>query len=230
MSALINLTGNRFGRLVVLERHGTRVFPLGSSVPTWVCRCDCGNEKVILGCDLRSKRTRSCGCLRDESSGDRNRTHGLSEHRLFNTWNSMIYRCSNKNSIGYHNYGGRGIKVCERWGDFKLFLDDMENTFKEGLTLDRINNDKGYYKENCKWSTVSEQTRNKRKMDGCSSIYRGVCFDKRSKKWMSSIRDLFGKSKFLGYYTCEKQAAQAYNDAIAKYNLNQNCKNIIEDV
>lgn len=131
----------------------------------WLCRCDCRKETIVLSYNLKSGHTQSCGCLQKELSAFRSTVHGhnrvgkeSAEHR---TWRSMIQRCINPKNKNYHNYGGRKITVCERWVKFENFLADMGKV-PIGLQLDRSNNDKGYFKENCCWSTPKEQQRNKR--------------------------------------------------------------------
>ena len=144
------LTGQRFGRLEVLERAGS----VGRKA-TWRCRCDCGEEAVVSGDSLRSGHTSSCGCANRPRGG-------ASSHRLYATWAGMMQRCYNEKSPAYPHYGGRGIKVCERWHDPWNFFEDMHPTFVEGLSIDRIDNDNGYSKDNCRWATWSQQVGNRR--------------------------------------------------------------------
>ena len=127
----------------------------------WLCRCACGKEKEIHGKFLRAGRTRSCGCLKDELIGKLNRTHGQSESPEYNSWHSMIVRCTDRQHRSWHRYGGRGITVCRRWSlphgrGFENFLSDMGPRPK-GTTLGRVKNDKGYCPTNCEWQTKREQ-------------------------------------------------------------------------
>lgn len=132
----------------------------------WITICRCGSEVVKTSKYLSSKTNidKSCGCARTEWLTRRNKSNatqgGLSHSRIYKIWSQMKQRCSNKNHVYYHRYGGRGITVCERWQDFQNFLEDMGKP-KEGQSLDRINNDKGYSPENCKWSTKKEQAGNR---------------------------------------------------------------------
>jgi hypothetical protein len=154
MPNFIDITGVRFGRLVVLERH----FPKNVSRMTyWLLRCDCGNTHVTQGSNLRSGRVTSCGCLHPR--------HGQSRREsmtgAYRTWRAMIARCENLNHVSYRYYGGRGISVCERWKQFANFFADMGER-PPGMWIDRINNDVNYEPGNCRWQTPSDQGKNRR--------------------------------------------------------------------
>jgi hypothetical protein len=150
MSGFINLIGKRFGKLIVIRRMNNNK----SNKITWLCKCDCGNKKIICGGDLKNGRTQSCRCLLI--------THSLSDHNLYPIWNQMIQRCTNINDKYYNIYGGRGINVCKKWREFPSFLRDMGSGWKPGLTLERTNNKLGYFKDNCEWATQKQQQRNRR--------------------------------------------------------------------
>lgn len=154
-------TGQRFGRLVVVERVENNRF----GHVQWACRCDCGGAVVVDAGHLRSAHTQSCGCVGAEKIGKLSRTHGLSlssgPNPSYSVWKSMRKRCNNKNSASYKYYGGRGITVCPEWDSFENFLRDM-GPKPPGLTLERIDNEKGYSLSNCRWATIAEQNRNSR--------------------------------------------------------------------
>jgi len=155
------LHGIKFGRLTPIDFSGK----IGNRT-AWVCLCDCGAKKLVLPHILRSGRVASCGCLGLETraaNGRKNKRHGMCKSKEFAIWSGMIGRCHNKNSYDYHNYGARGIVVCERWlNSFENFYADMGDKPFPGAQIDRKNNDGNYEPENCKWSTSLENNNNRR--------------------------------------------------------------------
>jgi hypothetical protein len=128
-------------------------------------QCDCGKEFDCMILAVKNGNTKSCGCLRDnkiQQQGFKNKDHGQRNHRLYKTWQGMLRRCNNPNDFGYYNYGGRGIKVCDRWKDINNFLLDMYPTYQEGLELDRINVNGNYEPDNCRWITRKQNMNNTR--------------------------------------------------------------------
>lgn len=171
----MDLTGQRYGRLVVIGESDPILYPSGHKCRMWKCKCDCGNEAVVRHGNLRNGTTQSCGCLHKEIFGKVKRTHGLSEEnkRLYKIWKEMRSRCNNPNNKSYERYGGRGIIVCQEWNDsFVPFYQwSMKNGYKEDisdsgrnrLSIDRIDNDGNYEPGNCRWTTNDVQANNKRK-------------------------------------------------------------------
>lgn len=152
--------GQRFGRLIVVSYHGANLH----KQTMWNCLCDCGKTKIICNNNIISGNTRSCGCWETESRGKAQKTHGESEGREYNIWHHIKYRCLNPNSKNYKDYGGRGIKVCDRWlNSFENFLEDMGKMPTPKHTIDRFpNNDGDYEPANCRWGTKTQQNRNRR--------------------------------------------------------------------
>jgi len=161
VSVLCDLTGRRFGLLVVVGRRGSN----NHRRPVWLCRCSCGYETTVPSNNLKSGHTRSCGCLRRRVAAARRLTHGHTRHgmvsRIYRIWRNMLQRCANPKCPDYHRYGGRGIKVCTRWRKFENFLKDMGEPPPD-QQIDRIDNDRGYCKSNCRWVTRKANGRNRR--------------------------------------------------------------------
>ncbi len=157
-----DLSGRVFGRLsVVSEAERSE-----SGLRHWICVCQCGNKATISHRSLKSGNSRSCGCLRKETTSGRLTTHGQScrgeKTRIYKIWSGMIARCSIESATGYQNYGGRGIRVCDRWNDFQRFYEDMGEPPSPKHSIDRVDVNGDYSKENCRWSTVECQASNKR--------------------------------------------------------------------
>lgn len=160
MMKAINLTGKLFGRLYVRCRTTNR-----GREPMWECECSCGNSVVVGGQMLREGRTKSCGCLMKDVVKTIHKTHGgtingkpSSEYR---TWLGIKSRCYNPNNISFHNYGMKGIRVCDRWKySFQNFFDDMGARPSKSHSIERIDSSKDYSKENCEWANIVTQNNN----------------------------------------------------------------------
>lgn len=156
-----DLTGQTFHFLTVLKRaENTK-----QGKTQWLCRCVCGKETIVPAGDLTRKKypTKSCGCMSKHLISEHQKTHGMSRHPAWAVWHSLKQRCLDPNHPAYHNYGGRGITVCQEWQDsFERFWADMGSSYHPGLEIDRIDNSRGYCAENCRWTTRKINSRNKR--------------------------------------------------------------------
>lgn len=164
MGKYVDLTGQRFGRLVVLSPSKTRKY--GQAF--WVCQCDCGTIKELPTESLKKGTSKSCGCLQKERASAANKKHGLYESRLYSIWANMIGRCDRPTSTGYKNYGGRGIRVCDEWHNFQSFMQwAKQSGYDPSLkflkcSLDRIDANKDYSPDNCRWVDWETQQNNRR--------------------------------------------------------------------
>ena len=178
----------------------------------------CNKEFKARKADVEALKTKSCGCLKINNR----KKHELYQHILYQTWGSMKSRCYNIKHKHYKYYGGKGIKVCDRWLDINNFIEDMYPTYQEGLTLDRVEGDKDYEPDNCRWVSPNIQQRNTRDIySNNTSGYRGVCWHKRDQRWVAHIR-INNKSKHLGYYQTALEAAKAYETYVRVNNLEHN--------
>lgn len=183
MGKVIDLMGHQFGRLTVIKR----VDNANDGHARWLCRCACRKITIVRSNNLRNGTTRSCGCLAIDNTKQRSVIHGYArknKSKIYQIWRSMINRCTNINSKDYKNYGARGIRVCKRWFKFENFLTDMGER-PDNMTLDRVDNNGNYCKENCRWATIKQQHRNMR-----SNIFFTINSETKCLKEWCEIRNL----------------------------------------
>lgn len=202
-----NLIGKKFGRWFVVSKTGIRK---GKSL--WKCVCSCGNVVDVFGVSLTHGTSKSCGCNRDYQ----HKKHGKYKTDEYRIWRGIINRCDNKNGPAYQNYGGRGIKVCERWkSNFENFLSDMGNRPSKKHSIDRIDVEGNYDPNNCRWATYTEQARNTRLRKGNTTGCPGVTI--RSSGRYHVIIYVNRKRMYVGMFDTIQEAIKARKEAEIKY-------------
>lgn len=203
---LNNLKGKRFGRLIVLERTDAK----GRKGTYWDCICDCGNQCSVLSGALVSGHTTSCGCYATEVSC-RAKSHGLCHTKEHAIWKAIRQRCNDRNACNYYRYGGRGIKLCLEWQNFENFFHwCKESGYKDGLTIDRINNDGDYSPDNCRWVDKVTQGNNK-------SNNRKVLFNGEMLSLMQIERITGIDHRTLGYRLNKGWTVEQATEIVPKY-------------
>lgn len=173
MSQVIDMIGQRFGRLTVIDRAENSTSKSGRKRTRWLCQCDCGTIKSIDRYALINGSAQSCGCLKKELLSKKQSTHKETKTRLYRIWSAMKRRCYNQNTPAYPDYGGRGIVICDAWkNSYESFRDwSLDNGYSSSLTIDRIDNNGNYEPGNCRWVGSDAQANNRR--SNCLYTYKG---------------------------------------------------------
>ena len=203
-----DLSGCKFGRLTVIQKDAK-----SKGRTKWICKCDCGNVKSIQATHLKSGATSSCGCYQKERAILCNTIHGKTTTSLHNRWKAIKQRCLNSNNKRYQDYGERGINICDEWLDFRNFEKwALNNGYAENLSLDRVDNDKGYSPDNCRWTDEITQNRNRRDVVYIKDIDRkiklkivseitGISFatlyDRITKQNKKSLKEILSEEQYM---------------------------------
>lgn len=215
MGKFIDLTGQRFGKLVV-ERRAPNNTPSGR--PQWICQCDCGKTTIVSGHNLREGKTKSCGCAKKGV----NTIHGFAKNgcreKLYSVWAGIHQRCDNPHNTAYHNYGGRGIVMCSQWREsYPCFREwAYQNGYEEGLQIDRINNDGNYEPSNCRFVSPTTNAQNRRVQKSNTSGYSGVEYRAKQNDYRVTI-SVNNSHQHIGVYSSLEEAIEARKQAELKY-------------
>lgn len=224
----VDITGKVYGKLTALYRTDNFTQPNGTTKSMWVCSCECGNYKPMMYCNLKANNVSSCGkCTNNDKAvfkitnvegvcygkkeGIGNTKHGLSGHRLYQSWVGIINRCYDVDFKGYSYYGGKGIKVCDRWLNLDNFMEDNLPRYKEGLTLDRIDTFGNYCLENTRWITLGEQSINTGPKHWGKVKYKGVCWSDAKDSYRANLY-YNSRQTHLGFFSCPIEAALRYDE------------------
>jgi hypothetical protein len=196
---LSDVKGKKFGRLVVIDESTA----FNEKHSAFLCRCDCGNVLPVRWNHLGRLHTTSCGCRQRDVVSARETKHGMCRSKVYSVWSSMIQRCRSEKNSHWHRYGGRGIKVCQRWIDsLANFYADMGPRPSPKHTIDRINNDGNYEPGNCRWATHAENARNGTRAKITITIAKEIRLFKKSGARAEPIAKLFGISDACIYNVC----------------------------
>lgn len=224
MNRFIDETGNKYGMLTVVERDNRPRKATKSKPKTyWMCECECGKITSVQAYNLRSGNTKSCGCIKRKSASRINVKHNMSRlddgviRPEFNAWVGMKTRCYNKNRPEYERYGGRGIKVCDRWlNSFENFYNDMGARPSPKHSIDRIDVNGDYEPSNCRWANDTIQSRNQRISKSNTTGFRGVSFSKTENRFLVTI-SANKQSVYIGKFKDLKSAIKARKEAETKF-------------
>ena len=198
MPKRMDLTGQKFNMLTVLKFYDVQ-----NGMSRWLCKCDCGNEVIVYGRNLKSGNTMSCGCYHKKHNNEFGYKHGWSKTRLYNIWCDMKSRCSNPNEKAYKWYGGKGISVCKEWeSDFTNFKNwALNNGYDDTLTIDRVDSNDNYYPENCRWIPYQDNVRRAKRM------YSGIAINtKTNEEYRFSAIAEFARQHNLNIHSAEQAA------------------------
>lgn len=210
-------SGDQLGNCIYLNDAPPYIYPDGKKKRKALFQCECGNEFISVIQDVKTGNTTSCGCYHKRIVGNMSRKHGLKKHKLYIVWENIKSRCYNQKDKAYHNYGGRGITICDEWrNDFKAFFDyatTLPRYGEPGLTIDRINNNGNYEKGNLRWASRHIQNTNQRMKSNNSSGFTGISYHKKSRKYISHI-GFNGNKILIGYFYAIEDAVKARNQYI----------------